>query len=81
MKSIEYCKDPVGCGQWIGGVANTWRTVGDVQAVWSSVMANIHENNKMASVVNNGQVRNRSPCHRRYPTPAGGKRARYQKTK
>jgi alpha-galactosidase len=56
VKSIEYCKDPNVCGQWIGGVANTWRTVGDVQATWSSVLSNIHNNNKMASVVNNGQA-------------------------
>ena len=47
---------PTQCGQWIGGVANTWRTVGDVQATWGSVMANIHANDKMASVVNNGQA-------------------------
>jgi hypothetical protein len=56
VKSIEYCRDPTQCGQWIGGVANTWRTVGDVQSTWSSVMGNIHANNKMASVVNNGQA-------------------------
>lgn len=56
VKSIEYCNDPTQCGQWIGGVANTWRTVGDVQSTWSSVMGNIHANNKMASVVNNAQA-------------------------
>ena len=44
-----------GCGAWIGGVANLWRTVGDVQATWASVMANIHANDKMAPVVNGGQ--------------------------
>jgi hypothetical protein len=41
MKSIEYCKDPAGCGEWIADVANLWRTTGDVQNTWASVMGNI----------------------------------------
>ena len=38
-------------------MANLWRTVGDVQATWESVMDNIHANDKMAPVVNGGQPR------------------------
>ena len=54
VKSIEYCRSVSGCGAWIGGVANTWRTVGDVQATWASVMSNIHANDKMEAAVNGG---------------------------
>ena len=42
VTSIEYCKDPGGCGQWIGEVANLWRTEGDIQNTWGSVSGNIH---------------------------------------
>jgi len=55
VKSIEYCNSVTGCGEWIGGVANTWRTQGDVQATWSSVMSVIHKNDKLAAIVNRGQ--------------------------
>ena len=41
VKSVEYCRDVAGCAQWVGGVANLWRTAGDVQATWASVIANI----------------------------------------
>lgn len=53
VKSIEYCRDPKGtggCGDWIADVANLWRTTGDVQNTWASVMGNIHSQNEMASV-------------------------------
>lgn len=60
VKSIEYCRTVDGCGEWIGGVANTWRTQGDVQATWASVMEVIHANDAMALVVNRKQAtRNR----------------------
>ena len=44
VKSIEYCKDAKGtggCGDWIAGVCNLWRTGGDVQNTWASVMGNM----------------------------------------
>ena len=54
VKSIEYCRDPNGCGEWIGDVANLWRTTGDVQNTWASVMGNIHSQNDMADVARPG---------------------------
>eukprot|EP00658_Telonema_sp_P-2_P053634 TRINITY_DN4221_c0_g2_i11.p1 TRINITY_DN4221_c0_g2~~TRINITY_DN4221_c0_g2_i11.p1 ORF type:complete len:727 (-),score=188.39 TRINITY_DN4221_c0_g2_i11:280-2460(-) len=54
VKSVEYCKDPSGCGQWIGGVANLWRTTSDVQSTWQSVMSNIHEQNNMSRIAKPG---------------------------
>ena len=54
VESVESCGDPDGCGQWITGVANVWRTSGDIQARWDSVMANIHRQDRMASVARPG---------------------------
>eukprot|EP01051_Picozoa_sp_SAG22_P007477 SAG22_NODE_528_length_9431_cov_7.192135_5_plen_202_part_00 len=46
--SVESCDDPTGCGLWIGELANLWRTCGDIQATFASVMNNVAENTKMA---------------------------------
>eukprot|EP00041_Stephanoeca_diplocostata_P036427 m.1331336 g.1331336 ORF g.1331336 m.1331336 type:complete len:916 (+) comp24863_c1_seq1:65-2812(+) len=54
VKSIEYCRSPTDCGQWIGDVANLWRTTGDIQNTWASVMGNIHSQNDMAPVARPG---------------------------
>lgn len=32
VESVESCGDPDGCGRWIAGVANLWRTSGDIQS-------------------------------------------------
>jgi len=48
--SVESCDDPDGCGEWIGGLANLWRTCGDIQATFASVMNNVAENTKMAAL-------------------------------
>ena len=45
--SVESCDDPDGCGLWIGKLANLWRTCGDIQATFASVMRNAAENTKM----------------------------------
>ena len=45
--SVESCGNAQ-CGAWIGGLANLWRTTGDIQATWASVMSNLDNNNKMA---------------------------------
>tara|TARA_B110000208_G_scaffold181537_1_gene232376 strand:- start:4382 stop:5119 length:738 start_codon:yes stop_codon:yes gene_type:complete len=43
--------DPVrGCGEWIAGLANLWRTSSDLQPLWSSVISTAAANNVMASV-------------------------------
>eukprot|EP00911_Craspedida_sp_UC1_P000147 UC1_evm1s118 len=47
--SVESCDDPNGCGSWIGKLANTWRTGGDIQATFGSVLNNLEAVNKMAS--------------------------------
>ena len=46
--SVESCDDPNGCGQWIGQLANLWRTGGDIQATFESVMSNVVQNTIMA---------------------------------
>ena len=54
VRSIEYCRDPAGCGKWIGSVANLWRTEGDIQNTWASVKGNVHGQNDMAPVAKPG---------------------------
>ena len=54
VQSVESCSDPKGCGTWVGDVANLWRTGGDIQATWSSMLGNIHRNDGMASVATTG---------------------------
>jgi len=62
VTSVEYCKagskpgtyGPAGCGEWVGGVANLWRTTRDVLNTWESVMSNIHNNNAMANIARPG---------------------------
>jgi len=54
VQSVETCHSPTGCGKWIGDVANLWRTSGDVQNTWASIMHNIHQNNDMAAVARPG---------------------------
>jgi len=55
--SVEYCsagqKD--GCSQWVSGVADLWRTTGDVQANWASMMSNLEENNANAGAARSGK--------------------------
>ena len=54
VKSIEYCRAPAGCGEWIAECANLWRTTGDVQNTWASIMGNIHSQDNMAAVARPG---------------------------
>jgi len=55
--SVEYChagqKD--GCSQWVSGVADLWRTTGDVQANWGSVIQNLEENHDNAAAARSGK--------------------------
>ena len=50
VMSIESCDDPATCGQWVGSLANLWRTGGDIQAYFGSVLKNAAGNTKMAAV-------------------------------
>ena len=54
VMSVESCDDPTTCGQFVADLANLWRTSGDIQNTWASVMNNIHANNKMARVARPG---------------------------
>ena len=44
LLSVEYCSSVNGCGQWIGNIANEWRTTGDIQDSWQSIMNNAENN-------------------------------------
>jgi Alpha galactosidase A len=44
--SVESCSD-ASCGAWIPKLANLWRTTGDIQATFASVLSNLDNNNKM----------------------------------
>lgn len=50
------CPNPhhQGCGLFVTELANLWRTGGDVQNFWGSIMSNIHKNDKMADVARPG---------------------------
>ena len=49
--TIDPRGNPVaGCGAWIGGLANLWRTSSDLQPHWDSVMSSAGANDVMASV-------------------------------
>ena len=52
--SVESCSDPRGCGVWLPKLANVWRTTGDIQATFASVLSNLDANNKMASIARPG---------------------------
>ena len=51
--SVEYCRDPAGL--WCAALADLWRTTGDVQANFASVLSNLDGNNLMAPVSRPGR--------------------------
>ena len=44
-----------GCESWIAGVADMWRTTGDVQANWASISANLDGNNAVVAAARPGK--------------------------
>eukprot|EP00117_Sycon_ciliatum_P036047 scpid34671/ scgid27197/ Alpha-galactosidase; Alpha-D-galactoside galactohydrolase; Melibiase len=54
VMSVESCHDVTGCGSWIAKEANLWRTCGDIQSNWKSIMGNLDSNNVMAPVATPG---------------------------
>lgn len=52
--SVESCSDPTGCGVWLPKLANAWRTTGDIQATFTSVLSNLDNNNRMAAIAKPG---------------------------
>jgi hypothetical protein len=55
VQSVESCDDPIGCGSWVGGVADLWRTGSDIQATWTSVLHNAHVNDRMGPIARVGK--------------------------
>ena len=50
---VSSCNNASPCGEWVasGAVsADGWRTTGDIQATWGSIMNNLDANNEMAPV-------------------------------
>jgi len=64
--SVEYCNPGNECMDWVADVANLWRTTADVQASWSSVMANIHAQESMYPIAGHGKAAFNGACR---PTP------------
>lgn len=54
VQSVESCDSPTGCGQWVPKVANLWRTGGDVQNTWASILSNAHKNDIMHDIATPG---------------------------
>eukprot|EP01084_Bolivina_argentea_P159301 277447_1 len=52
--SVESCGSTTGCGQWVGNIANMWRTGGDIQDNWKSVMGNADHTQGMYSIAGPG---------------------------
>ena len=58
LMACSSCNDGLGlrgCGGWIASApvgCDVWRTGGDIQARWSSIMANLDANDAMAAVQN-----------------------------
>jgi len=55
--SVEYCDAGSGddCAAWIAGVADLWRTSGDVQANFASIVSNLDRNNANAAAQRPGK--------------------------
>jgi alpha-galactosidase len=49
------CEAGSGCAVWIGDLADLWRTTGDVQANWASIMSNLDRNNANAAASRPGK--------------------------
>lgn len=47
--SVETCTaaNTDDCQAWVGRLAQLWRTTGDIQATWGSVMSNLDGNNQL----------------------------------
>jgi alpha-galactosidase len=52
--SVEYCRAG-DCEAWVAGVADLWRTTGDVQANFFSIMSNLDGNNAAAAAARPGK--------------------------
>eukprot|EP01084_Bolivina_argentea_P159298 277442_1 len=52
--SVESCGSVTGCGEWIGNIANMWRTGGDIQDNWKSVIGAADHAQGMYSIAGPG---------------------------
>ena len=54
LLSVEYCKAQTGCAAWVSDVADLWRSSGDVQANWLSILGNLDAANANADAARSG---------------------------
>ena len=55
--SVESCTTLDGCGEWVGTLANSWRTAEDVMPVWASGVNNLYANERLWPIAGkNGPV-------------------------
>jgi hypothetical protein len=50
VQSVESCGTVTGCGEWIAQCSNLWRTGGDLEATWISIMENLDVTAKLYSL-------------------------------
>ena len=55
FESVEYCKPGNECAEWIGDVADAWRTSADINANWASVLLNADAAQAMHAVAGPGR--------------------------
>ena len=56
VMSVESCgtDNSQDCQAWVPALANLWRTTGDIQATWGSVLGNLDGNNPLAHIAGPG---------------------------
>ena len=52
--SVEYCNSAA-CAPWVSTLADLWRTTGDVQANFASILSNLDNNNAMSEAQRSGK--------------------------
>lgn len=54
VESVESCSSVDGCGEWIAESSNLWRTGGDLEATWGSIMKNLDKTAPLYSLAGPG---------------------------
>ena len=80
VQGVSSCDTVTGCGEWVAKVANLWRTGGDIQANWASMLSSIHGANALARLARpghfNGTVARLCPFVASFPLRARARRRR-----
>ena len=53
--AVSSCAAPSGCAEWIAELADVWRTTGDVQANFASILSNLDGNDANAAAARPGK--------------------------